>query len=503
MDKTKNFLALDYGASNGKAIIGKFDGKKIKLEEIHRFDNLSVYANGTLYWDILRLYSELKKGLAAAFKENSGIASVGIDTWGCDFALLDRDKNLLSNPVHYRDKRTVGMRDEMAKVISEYEIYEKTQAQILEIAALYQLFSLKINGKKILENAKYYLMIGDLLNFYLSGELINEYTNASTSIALDLKNKKWQKQILKKLGIPTDIFMNISEPGTVIGKVRQEVCDELQISSISVALPAYDTSSEIFAVSISNTNKSRNWAYVNCGTWAMAGMILNEPLVNKKGYTEGFGNEGGPFNKYHFLTNMVGMWIIQQCRKKWIEEDGINITSDEIIEAAINSQDKNIFIDIGDSSFEKEIFDMPACIRNFCRNTNQQVPESIGDVARVFYESLALKCALNIKKLEEITGKKVELLHLVGGGSKDELLCQNISNSSALPVIAGPAETTSIGNLIIQAIAMKEIKDVNEARDVIINSANLTTYEPQEKSKWQKKIEKYLQLRDMKKLCKF
>lgn len=491
MEKTKNFLALDYGASNGRAIIGKFNGKKIGLEEAYRFDNRPVYANGTLYWDILRLYSELKIGLASAFKKSIGIVSVGVDTWGCDFALLDRDKNLLSNPVHYRDKRTIGMRDEMANIISEHEIYEKTQAQILEIAALYQLFSLRTSRKQILENARYYLMIGDLLNFYLSGEIVNEYTNASTSIALDQKNKKWGKQILEKLGIPSDIFMDISEPGTVIGKVRQEVCEELQINSITVVLPAYDTSGEIFAVPISNTNKTRDWAYLNCGTWAMAGMVLDDPLVNERGYKEGFGNEGGPFNKYHFLKNMVGMWTIQQCRKKWIEEDRANITYDEIMEAAINSKDKNIFIDIGDPGFEKEIFDMPDCIRNFCRNTKQEVPESIGDVSRVFYESLALKYASSVKKLEEITGRKVELLHLVGGGSKDKLLCQNISNASGLPVIAGPAETTSMGNLVIQAIAMKEIKDVNEARDVIINSASLITYEPRNSGKWQKKIEKF------------
>lgn len=491
MEKTKIFLALDYGASNGRAIIGKFDGKKIELEEVYRFDNRPVFANGSLYWDILRLYSELKIGLAAAFKKSTGIVSVGVDTWGCDFALLDRDKNLLSNPIHYRDKRTSGMRDEMAKIISEHEIYEKTQAQILEIAALYQLFSLRTRRKQILENARYYLMIGDLLNFYLSGEIVNEYTNASTSIALDQKNKKWEEQILEKLGIPSDIFMDISEPGTVIGKVRQEVCDELQINSVPVALPAYDTAGEIFAVPVSNTNKTRGWAYLNCGTWAMAGMVLDDPLVNEKGYNEGFGNEGGPFNKYHFLTNMVGMWTIQQCRKKWIEKNGVDITYDEIMEAAINSRDKNIFIDIGDSGFEKEIFDMPGSIRNFCRNTKQEVPESIGDVSRVFYESLALKYASSVKKLEEITGKKIELLHLVGGGSKDKLLCQNISNASGLPVIAGPAETTSMGNLVIQAIAMKEIKDIDEARDVIINSASLITYEPRDSGKWQKKIEKF------------
>jgi rhamnulokinase len=491
MGKTKNFLALDYGASNGRAIIGKFDGRKIDLEEAYRFDNRPVYAYGTLYWDILRLFSELKLGISSAFKKNSSIASIGVDTWGCDFALLDKDKNLLSNPVHYRDKRTIGMRSKMNGLISEYEIYEKTQAQILEIAALYQLFSLKKGGKQILENARYYLMIGDLLNFYLSGEMVNEYTNASTSIALNQKNKHWRNDILLRLGIPPDIFMDISEPGTIIGKVSEEVCSELQINSIPVALPAYDTAGEIFAVPVSNADKNKNWAYLNCGTWAMAGMVLDAPLVSEKGYAEGFGNEGGPFNKYHFLTNIIGMWTIQQCRKKWIEEKGTNITYDEIMEASVNSPDKNIFIDVGDPVFEKEIFDMPGCIRNYCANTKQEVPESVGDTARVFYESLALKYASSVKKLEEITGKKVELLHLVGGGSKDRLLCQNVSDASGLRVIAGPAETTSMGNLVIQAIAMKEIKDVSQARDVIINSANLTYYEPQGLGKWQRKIEKF------------
>ncbi|MHB1345859.1 MAG: rhamnulokinase [Candidatus Humimicrobiaceae bacterium] len=491
MAKTKNFLAFDYGASNGRAIVGKFNGRKIELEEVYRFDNRPVYADGVLYWDILRLYSELKIGLTSAFKKCSDVESIGIDTWGCDFALLDRDRNLLSNPVHYRDKRTIGMRDAMSQIIPEHEIYKKTQAQILEIAALYQLFYLRTNKKKILENARYYLMIGDLLNYYLSGEIVNEYTNATTSIAFDQKNKKWEKNILNKLGIPTDIFKNISEPGTVIGKVRGKVCEELKISRIPVALPAYDTAGEIFAVPISNINKAKNWAYLNCGTWAMVGMVLDDPLVNKKGYEERFGNEGGPFNKYHFLTNIAGTWPIQQSRKKWNEESGFNIAYDEIMEAAINSEEKDIFINLEDSSFEKDIFDMPGCIRDYCRNTNQQIPESVGDIARVFYESLALKYASSVKKLNKISGRKIELLHLVGGGSKDRLICQNTANASGLPVIAGPAETTTMGNLVVQAIAMKEIGGVEEARDVINNSANLTYYEPRDLDKWQSKVEKF------------
>lgn len=491
MENTKDFLAIDYGASNGRAIIGKFNGEKIEMEEAYRFENRPVYANGTLYWDILRLYSELKIGLVTAFKKNTHIESIGVDTWGCDFALLDRDKNMISNPVHYRDKRTIGMRENIKKIISEWELYEKTQAQIIEIASLYQLYSLSLNKKQILENAKYFLMIGDLLNFFLSGELVNEYTNTTTTIAMDQRNKKWQKDILRKFNIPSEIFLEITEPGTVIGKIKKELCKELQINQIPVALPAYDTSGEIFAVPISNLNKKKNWAYLNCGTWAMSGIVLDTPLISNESYKENFGNEGGPFNKYHFLTNMVGMWTIQQCRKKWNEEKGRNISYDEIMEAAINAEDKNIFIDINDPSFEKEIFNMPECIRNFCRKTNQEIPESIGDVARVFYESLALKYALNVFKLGKITGKKIELLHIVGGGSKDKLLCQYVSNATRLPVIAGPAETTSMGNLVIQAIAMREINDINQARDVIVNSSKFKYYEPEDISKWEVKIEKY------------
>jgi sugar (pentulose or hexulose) kinase len=383
------------------------------------------------------------------------------------------------------------MREEMSKIIPEHEIYNRTQAQILEIAALYQLFALKLNKRQVLEDARYFLMIGDLLNFFISGELVNEYTNASTSIALDQENKKWEKHIIGKLGIPADIFMDIHEPGTIIGKIRQEVCDELKIPAVNIALPAYDTAGEIFAVPVSNADKGKNWAHLNCGTWAMAGMVLDAPLVNEKGYREGFGNEGGPFNKYHFLTNIIGMWTIQQCRKKWAEESGHNLAYDEIMDAAKSSQDNNIFIDVSNPVFEKEIFDMPGAIRNFCRSTNQAVPESIGDVSRVFYESLALKYASSVKKLDEITGRKIELLHLVGGGSKDRLLCQDIANASGLPLIAGPAETTSMGNLVIQAIASKEIRNADEARDVIINSTELIAYEPKEQEKWQHKNGKF------------
>ena len=491
MNNKKNYLAIDFGASNGRAIIGQYDGRTLDLKEAHRFENRPVFASGTLYWDILRLYSELKIGIASALKITKKIESLGVETWGCDFGLLDKNRELISNPVHYRDKRTIGLSEKVSQLISNEEIYKKTAAQILEINTLYQLYSLKISKSTILENAHYFLQMADLFNFFLTGNIICEYSNATLTQLLDQKNKKWEKSIIGKLGFPENIFVPVTEPGAVIGSINKNLCDELNCKPIRVSLPCYDTTSEITAIPVSKNNRLKNWGYLNCGTWAIVGTINAFPIVTEEGFRLGFGNEGGFAGKYHYLKNMVGLWIIQECRKKWIKDTGKDIKWDELMNLASGSVENNIFIDVDDPVFEREIFDMPNCVINYCKKTDQEIPQNIGEISRVFYDSITLKYLLNLRKLEKIIGKKIELLHLVGGGSKDKLICQSVSNATGLPLIAGPAETTTTGNLLAQMVAAGEINSIEDGREIMINSISLSSYEPINTARWEDKYEKY------------
>ncbi len=493
MKNTQNFLALDFGASNGRAIVGSYDGQVLKFNEVHRFENRPVYMGQTLYWDFLRLFSELKTGISEAVRNFNSIETIGVDTWGCDFGLLGKDKTLLSNPVHYRDKRTLGVAEKVKELFSNWDMYERTQAQILEINTIYQLYSLKENRSLILENSKYLLLLGDLFNYFLTGELICEFTNATLTQLLNQKDKKWEKYIINKLGLPEDIFMDIAEPGKIIGNLSSEICDELGCGPLKVALPCYDTTSEITAIPVSKENKSKNWAYLNCGTWAMVGLISNSPIISREGFEMGFGNEGGFAGRYHYLRNMTGLWIIQQCRKKWSSDTKKETSWKEIDAYTSMAASKNIFIDVDDTVFEREIFDMPACILKYLKDTGQGIPEGIGEMSICAYESLALKYILNLNKLEKIAGRKMELLHLVGGGTNNRLLCQWLADASGLPLIAGPQETTSTGNLLAQMVACGSAANIDEAREIMISSVDLKYYFPNRNNfgLWQDKFEKY------------
>lgn len=483
----KNYLAIDMGASNGRAIIGKFNGSKLELEEIYRFENVPVFAAGTLYWDVLKLFLELKTGIKSAITKYKNISSIGIDTWGVDFGLLDKNKDLLSNPVHYRDSRTKNIIEKVFELIPRKEVFRRTGTQIMELNSLYQLYSLRQKNSPILENARYFLMMGDLFNYFLTGEIFSEYTNSTGSQILDQSSKNWDNVMINKLNIPKEIFQQIIEPGVIIGKLNTEICKELDCKQIQVAMVPYDTSSEITAIPVSPKNFDKNWAYLSCGTWSTVGVMLDKPIVSDESYYAGFGNEGGVEGKYHFLKNMIGLWIIQQCRKKWMQNTGKEINWEEIIGLTKNSNDNNIFIDIDDPKFEKEIFNMPTTVIDFCRNSGQDIPETIGEISRCFFESLALKYKYNIIKLEDLISKRIELLHLVGGGSKNKLLCQWISDASGIPLIAGPGETTVMGNILVQMKACKDIDSISSGREIMIDSCILDNYEPESTEKWEKK----------------
>ncbi|MBM3700511.1 MAG: rhamnulokinase [Actinobacteria bacterium] len=494
MSATENFIAIDFGASNGRAIAGLFDGNRIRFSEIHRFENRPVYMGGVLYWNFLSLFSELKTGIANSSKKYRDIESIGIDTWGCDFGLLDKNNILLSNPVHYRDRRTIGISAEVKNYFSEYEMYERTQAQILEINTVCQLYSLKKSKSVILENANRLLFLGDLFNFFLTGQVLCEFSSASLTQLFNQREKKWEYFIIKKLGLPEHIFTETTEPGIVIGKLNSNITEDLNCPGFNVVLTGYDTTSEITAIPVSACDSLKNWAYLNCGTWAMVGVVSDGPIVTAEGFKHGFGNEGGFGGKYHFLKNMVGLYIIQQCRNKWNENN--NLSWKDIDSYTEKTASTDIFIDVDDIIFEREIFDMPWCIIKYCESTRQKTPEDIGQICRIFYESLVLKYILNLKKLEKILGKKIELLHIVGGGSNNSILSQWISDASGLLLIAGPKETTATGNILAQMVAVKAAGDIKQAREILISSVKLNNFLPDktQKSYWDNKFEKYLKV---------
>jgi len=491
MDNSKKFLAIDFGASNGKAMLGKYDGNRLILEELYRFENRPVYVMGNLYWDILRLFSELKAGLLKAVSRYGTISSIGIDAWGIDFGLLDKDKKLIQNPVHYRDGRTDGISEKVFKIIDEKTSYLKTGVQFLQINTIFQLYSMVLSKLEALNNASQFLMIGDLLNYFLTGDIIAEYTAATTTQLYNQSINKWDNHILKSLKIPENIFPEVVEPGVKKKKKKKEIAIELGCGNIPVSLPAYDTSSEIMSIPLAEEDQNINWAYFCCGTWAMAGIISPVPIIEEKGMEYGFGNEGGVEGSYHFLKNIIGMWIIQQCRKKWSENLKNELNWDGMVSQARDSEDKNIFIDVNDPIFEKEIFDMPAAIAAYCKKTSQNMPLTIGEFSRCAFQSLVMAFTLSIRQLEDITKKKIEVIYIVGGGSKNKLLCQWISDALGIPVISGLSETTATGNILLQMIARGEAKNIDEAKKILLNSVKLKYYEPVDASIWQDKYNKY------------
>ncbi len=490
--KTKKYLAIDFGASNGRATICSFDGSKLNVEEVHRFNNQPVYANKVLYWDILRLYFELKVSLKKAIGKYKELSSMSVNTWGIDFALLDKEKMLLSNPIHYRDLRTEGIYKKVFEIKKEKDLYKEIGVQFMQMNTLFQLYSMVLKNSFLLKNAAYFIMLGDLFNFFLTGEILCEYTNATTTQLFSLNNKNWSKYIIETLNIPINIFQKVTEPGIIIEKLSKELCQEIGCNPIPVSLSAYDTSSEIAAIPISSENRNIDWAFFCCGTWAMVGIVSEKPIINDKGYIYGYGNEGGAEFKYNYLKNMVGMWIIQKCRGKWVIDYGKFIGWDEIIEIVLETPEKDIFIDIDESSFEKEIFDMPSTIINYCKNTNQEIPDSIGAISRVFYQSLVLKLMYNIKNLEDATLKKIQIIHMVGGGSKNTLLCQWIADALNVLVVSGPSETTTMGNILYQMLAKRDIKDLEQGRQILRNSVLLKHYNPIKNALWENKFDLYL-----------
>ncbi len=488
MAQLSKVLAFDFGASSGRAMLFTFDGKKLNIEEMHRFSNDPVMVNGSYYWDVLRLFFEIKKGISKTI--NAGhrdIEAIGIDTWGVDYGLFDENGVLLGNPYHYRDTRTDGMIDLADKKVGKKYIFDQTGIQFSFFNTLFQFMAAKEKNDSSLKQAKKMLFIPDIFNYFLTGVMKNEYTIASTSMLLDPHTKQWNKELMEKLDIPTDIFCEIVQPGEEIGKLSDAICEELGCPKIPViAVGSHDTASAVASVPVT---EDYSYAYISSGTWALMGAELDTPNVTEDSYRYDFTNEGGVCGKIRFLKNIMGLWIIQECRRQWSRE-GKELSFDEMEQAAWGAKPFESFIDPDYHDFATP-GNMPQKIRNFCEKTGQTVPKTEGDIIRCAAQSLAMKCRMVAEALEDVQGKELSAVHMLGGGIKDTMVTSFVANATGKKVIAGPVEATSTGNAVVQLMALGKIDSLKDARGIIRDSFPIKVYEPQDSADWNKAYETF------------
>ena len=485
---TKRVLAFDFGASSGRAIIGCFDGDKITLEEVHRFSNDPVSVGGTVYWDVLRLFYEIKQGIIKA-KIAGGFDSIGIDTWGVDFGLIDSEGKLMENPVHYRDARTAGLVDEAFKTMPKEKLYCITGIQFMELNTLFQLIALKKYRPWMLERADKMLFMPDLFGYMLTGKMCAEYSIASTSQLIGLDKRTWSNEILDAFGIKDSVFAPLVQPGTVLGELSKEICEECGVDPVPViSVCGHDTQSAITSVPC----EDGDFAFLSSGTWSLFGTELDKPIVNETSMNINITNEGGFDGSTGFLKNIIGLWLIQESRRQW-KREGKEYSYADLEKLALAAEPFKCFIDPDAPEFVPH-GNIPERVREFCRKTGQYVPETVGEIMRCIYESLAMKYRLTFEKLRECTERDYPVIHVIGGGTKDGLLCQMTANSCDRTVKAGPIEATVMGNVAVQLMSDGSVKNIGQARKIVADSSELKTFEPKDTDKWAEAYEDFLKI---------
>ncbi|MBO5274130.1 MAG: rhamnulokinase [Clostridia bacterium] len=483
-------LAIDLGASSGRGIIGRFDGRCLVLEENHRFSNDPVQAGSVFSWDILRILHEIKTSiLNCMLSEDKDIRSIAIDTWGVDYGLLDGTGRLIGSPVHYRDPRTEYMPEELFKLISREAYYGICGIQIVPLNTIFQLLAEKRTNPELLAAAKHFLFVPDLLNYFLTGNKMTEYTIASTSGLLDARCGNWSGEVLDLIGIDRSLFGEISQPGSEVGLLTAQLREELGCRDAKVLLaPSHDTASAVLAVPA----KGSDFVYISSGTWSLMGAEFDSPCLNEKAMSYNFTNEGGAGGKIRFLKNIMGLWLEQESRRQWARE-GEKLSFNELTEMAKQAKPLACFIDPDAPDFVAP-GNMPGRIREFCRRTGQHVPETKGEVVRCIFDSLAMKYRQVAECIDDIKGVKSHAINIVGGGTKEEMLCQLAADASGRAVYAGPVEATAIGNLSSQAIAAGELSGISEAREMIAESFEIKCYEPNHSDMWDEAYERFLSI---------
>ena len=487
------YLAIDLGAESGRVMAGLFDGQHIRLEELHRFSNGPVNVAETMRWDLLRLWSQIQVGLqkaAARFGQN--IVSVGVDTWGVDFVLLSKTGEMLGQPWHYRDSRTRGVMEHTFQRVPRSEVFANTGLQFMEINSLYQLLAMNQTNPALVEMADKFLMIPDFFHWLLSGSRVVEFTNATTSQMYHPTNRDWSVDMLRKLGLPTQMFPEVVSPGTKLGRLREDVARRAGLPRLDVVAPAtHDTGAAIAAVPTDRTG-SANWAYISSGTWSLMGLELPHAVLTKRALELNVTNEGGIDGTYRLLKNIMGLWLVQECRKSF-ERSGSAYDYGLLAQVARDARPFRAFVDPDSPAFLAP-HDMPEAIRDWCRSTNQEIPDTDGGLIRCALESLALKYRMVLGWLEELSGEKTEVIHIVGGGTQNELLNQFTANATGRPVITGPVEATALGNILVQARTSGSVGSLEQIRSIVRASSTMQRYEPQNTAQWNEAYGRFVEL---------
>jgi rhamnulokinase len=475
-----HFLAFDLGASSGRAILGTLEDGKLALTEIHRFKNQMSRIHGSYYWNIYSLFDELKTGLKKCVTEfKIQPDSIGIDTWGVDYSLISDSGQLIGLPFAYRDHRTDNAIEEFSKVLSKKETYMLSGIQFMQFNTLFQLYASKKEKYSRLNIAKSLLFTPDTLNYLFTGVKKNEYTIASTSQLLKPGKAEWETKLFEAAGIPENIVEEIVQPGVEIGKILDEIQEETGSTEIPcIAVASHDTASAIASVPANGGN----WAYLSSGTWSLLGIESPVPIVTEESMTMNFTNEGGVEGTTRFLKNIMGMWLIQECKRIWDEEK--EMEWQEIVDLCTEAEHFKCFINPDNSVFLNP-GNMPKAIQEYCAATNQAIPETKGEIARCIYDSLVLKYKFTITQIESLTGKPIEKLHIIGGGANNKMMNQLTADAIGIPVLAGPTEATATGNLMLQAKAVGAVQSLDEMREVIKNSFEIEEYLPSPQLDWE------------------
>ncbi len=485
--KTSDYLALDLGAESGRGLLGRFDGERLTLDELHRFPNGPVKMLDTLHWDAPRLFDEMKTALRKAVAVGAELNAVGIDTWGVDFGLVGRNDTLLGNPVHYRDDRTKGMMDAAFARISKERIYEITGLQFLPFNTVYQLLALRLAKSPLLDVAETLLMMPDLFAWLFTGRRAGERTDASTTQLLDPRNGEWSREACDALDLPFAILPELIDPGAEVGPIRASVAEEVGLTRplTLIAPGTHDTASAVAAVPVRTSAAAGalpDWAYLSSGTWSLLGVEVPRPVISAETRRDNFTNEGGIAGTTRLLKNIMGLWLVQECRRTWARQ-GRDWSYEELVAAAQGASPFASLVDPDHSSF---LFpgDMPARLARFCKQTGQAAPADEGGFVRCALESLALKYRWAIRRLESTLQTSIKTLHVVGGGSRNALLCQFTADACGIPVVAGPIEATAAGNVLLQMTARGALSTLADARAVIARSFPVTVYEPRDTTAW-------------------
>jgi rhamnulokinase len=503
------YLAFDLGAESGRAMVGHIENGRLALRELHRFPNRMVPLHGHLYWDLLHLFAEIQHSLRLAGREKIPLAGLGVDTWGVDFGLLDRHGHLLANPITYRDHRTDGMIEKVLAKMPAAEIYRHTGIQFSPINTLYQLYALVESASPLLDIAARLLFIPDLVNFLLTGRQVSEFTFATTSQLFNPQTRAWADPIFSRLGLPRHLMADIVEPGTIIGALRHELASGSGLGEVPViAVGCHDTASAVAAVPAVSGNSAlppqpailnppSNWAYLSSGTWSLLGVETSAPVIDERALQMNFTNEGGvapagQAGTIRLLKNIMGLWLLQECRRQWRRE-GREYDYAQLTALAESAAPFRAFVN-PDAPVFLNPDNMPQAIAEFCRQTHQPLPHSDGEFARCILESLALQYRRVLEMVEQLQGKKVEALHIVGGGSQNALLNQFTADAIGKPVLAGPVEATALGNIAVQALATGEFSTLTEARQAIRNSFAIQEFQPRATEQWNGAYQRFVNL---------